>query len=107
MAVLATVSLIAAAVAVGHAGTRIDLNIKPLSETKAEYKGQIKSDDPNCVADRLIKVKSHHTRLVKTRSDADGRFDENGKRPESGDPLKLKVPAKDECDALIEHATAD
>ena len=107
LATLAAVALTAAGAAFGRAGTQIDLNIKPISETKARYKGRIKSDDPNCVADRLIKVKSKHTRLVKTRSDDDGMFEENGKRPQSGAPLKLKVRAKDECDALIEETTAD
>ena len=107
LATLATVALTAGGSAFGRAGTNIDLTIKTVSETKSQYKGKIKSDDPNCVSDRLIKVKSRQTRLVKTRSDDNGRFDEIGKRPESGDPLKLKVVAKDDCDALIETGTAE
>ena len=106
LAVLATAALTAAGAASGRASTTIDLNIKPVSETKARYKGRIESDLPNCIADRLIKVKSNSTRLVKTRSDEAGKFEENGKSPESGDPLKLKVPATDECAVLIERTTA-
>jgi hypothetical protein len=106
-AILAAAALAAGGSASARAGTNVDLTIKTVSETKSQYKGKIKSDDPNCVADRLIKVKSRQTRLVKTRSDEDGKFDEIGKRPESGDPLKLKVVAKDDCDALIETGTAE
>ena len=105
LAALAAVALTAAGSAFG-AGTKIDLTIKTVSETKSQYKGRITSENPDCVANRLIRVKSRHMRLVKTHSDEDGKFDEVGKRPESGDPLKLKVPAKGDCDALLETATA-
>jgi hypothetical protein len=89
------------------AGTNVDLTIKSVSATKAEYKGRIESDNPDCVEGRLIKVSSRGTRLVKTRSDDAGRFSEVGKRPESGAPLKLKVVAKgDECEQLIETTHA-
>ena len=107
LATLATVGLTAGGSAFGRAGTNIDLTIKTISETRAQYKGKIRSDNPDCLSGRLIKVKSRQTRLVKTRSDDEGRFDEIGRRPESGDPLKLKVVAKGDCDALIETGTAE
>jgi hypothetical protein len=106
LAVLATAGLGTAGVAFGE-DTKIDLTIKTVSETKSQYKGELKSDIPACVADRLIKVKSRDNRLVKTRSDDDGKFNENGKRPKSGAPLKLKVVETDECREIIKTGTAE
>ena len=109
---LAVAGLAAAGAAYGGKGTQIDLTIKPISETKAQYKGRITSESPECIADRLIKVKSRQSRLVKTRTDEKGKFDEDGKRPKSGAPLKLKVTEEETeegliCDALIERDTAN
>jgi hypothetical protein len=101
------VAALAAAGSAYAAGTKVDLTIKPISETKAQFKGRITAENPECISDRVIKVKSRHSRLVKTRTNGEGKFDEDGKRPESGAPLKLKVKEKGlECEALIEHDTA-
>lgn len=107
LALSALATLAMGTAAQGAVGTQVDLTIKPVSETKARYKGTIKSEEPDCVADRLIKVKSKTTRLVKTRSDGDGKFDELGKRPESGAPIKLKVVEKGDCEALIDEDEAN
>ncbi len=106
LVVLATAALTTAGVAFGE-DTKIDLTIKTVSTTKSQYKGELTSETPACVADRLIKVKSRDTRLVKTYSDGDGKFKENGKRPKSGAPLKLKVVETDECGVIVERSTAE
>jgi hypothetical protein len=103
-------ALLAALVVAGPvSGARVDkihVEIKTLANGKSKYRGEIKSDTPECVSKRTVKVSSKHARLVKTKTDNDGKFSAIGKSPEKGDKLTVKVPPKGDCPKLIGESTA-
>jgi hypothetical protein len=86
---------------------RIQVNIKSLDNGKAEYKGKIRSDIPECVENRIVKVYDKDSRLVKTETDSDGKFLAVGKQLRSGRKLTVKVPAEGDCPKMIGTGTAE
>jgi hypothetical protein len=90
-------------------GARVDkvhVEIKALDNGKSKYKGEITSAIPECVSGRTVRVSSKDSRLVKTKTDGDGKFSAVGKTPEKGDKLTVKVPPKGTCPKLIGESTA-
>ena len=107
LAAIAALGLAAAGGAYAAFPTEVELTVKPLSEEKAQYKGRIKSDSPYCEKRRILKVTSQDRKLVKLKSDADGKFDKVGERAAPGRKLHLLVKAKGEdCEELRQSGTA-
>ena len=101
--------LVALIVAGPVSGARVDkvhVEIKTLANGKSKYSGEITSAVPECVSKRIVRVSSKQSRLVKTKTDNDGKFSAVGKTPEKGDKLTVKVPPKGDCPKLIGESTA-
>jgi len=105
----AFVSVIAVIVAVfatgpasaGASTDQIHVGIKALANGKSKYKGRITSQFPECEAHRTVKVTSHDSRLVKTKTDSDGKFNAVGKTPVKGSKVTVTVPPKGTCPKLV------
>jgi hypothetical protein len=105
IAVLAAL-LVAGPAGAGGSADQIHVNIKTLANGKSRYKGRITSQFPECEAHRTVKVTSHDSRLVKTRTDSDGKFSEVGKTPRKGSKVTVTVPPKGTCPKLVGTSTA-
>jgi hypothetical protein len=100
------VTLLVAAPVSGARVDKIHVEIKTLANDKSKFSGRITSALPECVDGRTVRVSSKQARLVKTKTDSDGRFSAVGKSPEKGDKLTVKVPPKGDCPKLIGESTA-
>ena len=101
------VALVVAGPAVGARVDRIHVDIKTFPNGKARYSGDIESANPDCASGRTVKVYVKNHRLVKTKTDSDGKFSEVGKAAEKGDKLTVKVPPKGTCSKLIGTGEAE
>jgi hypothetical protein len=100
----ALVMLVALAVsgpAIGARGDRIHVDVKAFANGTARYSGDIDSANPACEARRTVKVYAYQSRVMKTRTDSQGKFSKLGRAAEKGDKLTVKVPSKGECAKLI------
>jgi hypothetical protein len=101
--------LVALVVAGPVSGARVDkvhVEIKALANGKSKYSGRITSSIPECGSKRTVRVSSKDSRLVKTKTNHDGKFSAVGKTPEKGEKLTVKVPPKGDCPKLIGESTA-
>lgn len=101
-ALTAVVALVGAGAAFARAEDEVTLKVKPLNNGKTQYKGKVKSENPDCVEGRKVKVSSPDQILMRTKTDDDGKFDETAKTAKKGTKLTLKVaPKGDECAKLV------
>jgi hypothetical protein len=108
--VSALAMLVAGAVAgpaIGARADRIEVDIKTFPNGEARYSGDIDSDDPACEAGRTVKVYVKKARVVKTKTDSEGKFSEFGRAAEKGDKLTVKVPRKGDCTKLVGTGEAE
>jgi hypothetical protein len=85
----------------------VDIKTLPNSDGKARYSGDIDSDISSCVSGRTVKVYAKQSRLVKTRSDSEGKFSAIGKAAAKGDKLTVKVRPKGDCPKLVGTGEAE
>jgi hypothetical protein len=88
----------AGSAAAGLVGDEVTIKFKPISDpAKMIYKGKVRSENPDCVEDRIVSFKAKGKRLAKAATDDRGKFNVKGKRPKSGTVIKIKVKPTGEC----------
>jgi hypothetical protein len=95
------VGLVIAVPAAGDSTDQIHVGIKELANGKSRYTGRIISQFHDCVERRTVKVTSRDSRLVKTKTDSDGKFNAVGKTPVKGSKVTVTVPPKGTCPKLV------